>query len=156
VTAAAPLWPCRPTTRTVFRGLLFGHGPVAEKLSAYLGSVPAATPETTAAEDAVIDKVEQAYPGTLDALAEAVYSGSHVRTLKALTTARDNLASMIGTTSADMNPGRGVVVAALAVVAAVVAVAVVKVKVKTSSAPSTQTELTNDEFVHAIVTELAH
>jgi SdpC family antimicrobial peptide len=141
--------------RTVFRGLLFGHGPVADRLSAYLGQVPAATAETLAAEDAVIDKVEQTYPGTVNALADAVDSGSHVRTMKALTTARDNLAKATGTPAAVKDVEAALVVAAVAVVAAVVVVAVVKVKVKTSTAPSTQAQLTDEQFVHAIVTEFA-
>ncbi|MFC8240939.1 hypothetical protein [Streptomyces chartreusis] len=71
--------------RTVFRGVFFGHGPVGDALARHFPGLPAATPQITAEENRVMNRLEKAHPGTIRDFHAAVASGSHVRTKQAIT-----------------------------------------------------------------------
>ncbi|MFC8240938.1 hypothetical protein [Streptomyces chartreusis] len=81
--------------RTVFRGVFFGHGPVGDALARHFPGLPAATPQITAEENRVMNRLEKAHPGTIRDFHAAVASGSHVRTKQAITSTSRTLADVL-------------------------------------------------------------
>ncbi|CAL9367689.1 hypothetical protein [Streptomyces sp. enrichment culture] len=97
VTVGTPSW----DAATVFRGIFFGHGPVAARIPArYFPGVKPASPEQRRAIDRLMAEVERRHPGTVGAVAAAIDSGSPQRTRKAIGTAAAHLNEVVRSSGA--------------------------------------------------------
>lgn len=82
--------------QTIFRGALFGLGPVAKLVN---DNPPDPTPELSDAAERLTTEVDRVYPGTVQSVADAVATGSPQAVKATLTTATARLNSLINATS---------------------------------------------------------
>lgn len=109
---------------TLFRGLAFGQGPVA-KLFSELANVPVASPEETAAIDAIVAQMRTLDPRFFDRFGVALQTGDRVRIRAALEEANVLGQRAIVVLSGQTDPGLAVGdCVVLIVVLAIVAVGV--------------------------------
>ena len=144
---------------TVFRGVFFGHGPVAALFPRYFQGVPAVTQVSTVAENMVMVEVERRSSGLIDRFYQAVRSGSHVRTknaMKALVTTLKDIHD--AEASADPGDFSGQCVAAVAAVAVAVWLPIVlwtPLWTPSSQTVTAMEPVTADGVVHDLVTRLS-
>lgn len=81
--------------KELFQGLFLGHGPVAEKFPNRFVTAPELTPAVAKIENKLMRDYEKAYPGSMDALHDAIESGSYVDVRDALATNHTQLRTLL-------------------------------------------------------------
>lgn len=143
------------SAKTIYRGVFFGHGPVAAVIPRYVQNPAPETAATRATEDKIMALVEKRSPGAVQGFADTVASGSHVATRAALlrnsAILQGVIADVYGVEATEVKQNGFV---AIAVVAAVVAVVWKYVKVYSVAPSGAASNLEMDGLVHALITKI--